>query len=79
MISLVSRTLMVARLGWSLALGCSPTMGLRLLWYFFGIFLSRASSFFLLDSTSFFRFAYNGGNGFVAKRGYHLTTGVYLG
>ena len=36
MISLVCEALMVARLRWSLALGCCPTVVLRLLEYFEG-------------------------------------------
>ncbi len=46
-ISFVSGSLTVVRLGWSLALGWRPAMVFRLLWYRFGLFLYVSSSFFL--------------------------------
>ena len=55
-ISFVSGSRIVDRLGRSLALGWSPAMVFRLLWYFFGLFLYVSSSFFLSLSMSF-RFA----------------------
>ncbi len=55
-ISFVFGSRMVARLGWSLALGWSPAEVLRFAWYRFGLFLYRVSSFFLSLSVSF-RFA----------------------
>ena len=53
-ISLFCGTLMVARLGWPLALGYSPAALLSLSWYSCGIFLYRTSSFFLMDSMMLF-------------------------
>ena len=65
MISLVCGTLMVARLGWSLALGCSPVVVLRLLRYFWGLFFLNGVDKF------FFCFAnYGGFFFFFAKGGY---------
>ena len=55
-ISLVVGSRIVARFGWSLALGCRPAEVLRLAWYRFGLVLYMASSFFLSLSISF-RFA----------------------
>ena len=52
-ISFVSGSLIVVRLGWSLALGWRPAMVFRLLWYRFGLFLYMSSSFFLSLSVSF--------------------------
>ncbi len=52
-ISCVSGSLIVVRLGWSLALGWRPAMVFRLLWYRFGLFLYMSSSFFLSLSMSF--------------------------
>ncbi len=43
--SFVFGSLIVVRLGWSLALGWRPAMVFRLLWYLFGLFLYIASSF----------------------------------
>ena len=56
MISFVSGSRIVDRLGRSLALGWSPAMVFRLLWYLFGLLLYVSSSFFLSLSMSF-RFA----------------------
>ena len=55
-ISFVSGSRIVDRLGRSLALGWSPAMVFRVLWYFFGLFLYVSSSFFLSLSMSL-RFA----------------------
>ena len=55
-ISFVSGSLIVVKLGWSLALGWRPAIVFRLLWYLFGLFLYIASSCFLSFSVSF-RFA----------------------
>ncbi len=46
-ISFVFGSRLVARLGWSLALGWRPAEVFRFAWYRLGIFLYRASSFFL--------------------------------
>ena len=57
-LSLVCGTLMVARLGWSFTLGCSPAVVLRLLWYFFGLFKYKAFFFFTkVDKFYFFALA----------------------
>ena len=52
-ISCVFGSRMVARLGWSLAMGWSPAEVLRFAWYSFGFFLYKVSSFFLSLSVSF--------------------------
>ena len=51
-ISFVSGSRIVDRLGWSFALGWRPAMVFRLLWYLFGLFLYVSSSFFLSLSMS---------------------------
>jgi hypothetical protein len=43
---------MVARLGWSLALGRRPVVVLRLLGCLFGLFLYSATSLYLMKSVS---------------------------
>jgi hypothetical protein len=51
--SLVSGSRIVARFGWSLALGWRPAVVFRLAWYRLGLCLYKASSFFLRLSMSF--------------------------
>ena len=52
-ISFVSGSRIVDRLGWSFALGWRPAIVFRLLWYLFGLFLYVSSSFFLSLAMSF--------------------------
>ena len=51
--SFVFGSRIVVRFGWSLALGCRPAAVFRLAWYFFGLVLYMASSFFLSLSIRF--------------------------
>ena len=52
-ISFVAGFLIVVRFGWSLALGWRPAIVFRFVWYRLGLFLYKASSFFLSLSMSF--------------------------
>ncbi len=52
-ISFVFGSRMVDRFGWSLALGWRPAEVFRLVWYRFGLFLYKMSSFLLSLSMSF--------------------------